>query len=290
MSDSSEISRSLRAERPNLEFLPEKRCDRLMRRSAILVAAMVWLGGCSNTSVSPGPTAGTSNNARSAGYAIANPPEGMTLYSSGRWELSLHKNPILTADQATRIETLLLQGETVEAWTALDPEHTDRATVEQVLHELGTKVGPAAAKEMASNMVRQRRRALTQSILPWTLTSITARDIERLETKLGEFWAKPDERMQKGPSLDPTRASPGAPNHLSDYYIRYAGLLFDGRRLIAGSGVHRSAMSGETVLNPSELGVVMTGARGAADSYFQVLYDADANELIEVAFGSARTF
>jgi len=109
---------------------------------------------------------------------------------------------------------------------------------------------------------------------------VSEADLLAAEQAMAALFAAPDARMAGLIGDLPKRA----PFPLSDYYMRYAGVVQDGRRLVIGKGFHRSGSDAESVLLHPDSGVVVFGG-GAG--YFTLVYDADGRRLLTLSFDCA---
>jgi hypothetical protein len=106
--------------------------------------------------------------------------------------------------------------------------------------------------------------AATRRPAPWTPS---AQDIAAVERALGRLFAKPDARLQglTGPG------TPAAPFPLSRYYLRYTGVVLDGRLLIAARGSFDDP-AGNTV------------TFGAGAQAFRTIYDVATEAIVEFSY------
>lgn len=105
-----------------------------------------------------------------------------------------------------------------------------------------------------------------------------------LEKKLGRLFARPDERMQGLLSRDgsPPRT---APFPLSDYFIRYCGVIRDGKKIIIGQARHRKEGGAASLVVPSDDRVELI-VFGGGSYYYTVSYDSQTEEILTLVYNA----
>jgi hypothetical protein len=120
----------------------------------------------------------------------------------------------------------------------------------------------------------------------WTPDEAT---IAQLEKQLGLLFAHPDARV-KGWLLTRDGSPPRvAPHPLSDYYIRYCGIIQDSTRLVIGKATHRSVADPRFVLRPPRqpgAAYVSEVTGGGGVNLFTATFDADKMNLVELSYNA----
>ena len=101
-------------------------------------------------------------------------------------------------------------------------------------------------------------------------------DVAAVENSINALFAKPDKRLRCLP-MSTEGIFP-----LSDYYMRYAGVLKDGKKLIVGQGFCKFQSDPEEVLQSSGT----LGNWGGGSYYFTVVYNATDKRLVELTYNA----
>lgn len=119
---------------------------------------------------------------------------------------------------------------------------------------------------------------ITRSISEWKMEES---DVSAVENSINSLFAKPDKRMQGWAMCKEVFP-------LSDYYMKYAGVLKDGKKLIIGQGYHKLCSDPKLVLkSPEQDGAVYVEfISGGGSYYFTVVYDAIDKKLVELTYNS----
>lgn len=109
--------------------------------------------------------------------------------------------------------------------------------------------------------------------------------IVRLEQKIGLLFHNPDERMRGTLSRDglPPRS---APFPLSEYFIRYCGVIKDGKKQIVGKATHQSQDGRRTLSRPKEDEVIVLWPSGGGTFFFTVTFDPDTNRILDLSYNA----
>jgi len=104
----------------------------------------------------------------------------------------------------------------------------------------------------------------------------TEADVAIVESELALLFAKPHERFKEKRDA-----------RLSEYWVRYYGVVRDGKRLIVGEGTHVSQTDLATFeqMN-SKPDTVLLPPYGGGRMHFTVIYDVDQKKSISVQFNA----
>ena len=138
-------------------------------------------------------------------------------------------------------------------------------------------------KKSAGHVIAPSARSigLLETAGEWTPSET---DITQLEIAIGRLFAHPDHRLRGALTRD--HKPPGhAPFPLSDYYVKYAGIVRDGKRLIIGKASHRGERTAAQALtlstpNPNGDEIVVLGVFGGGTLFFTVTYDPTERAIV----------
>jgi hypothetical protein len=109
--------------------------------------------------------------------------------------------------------------------------------------------------------------------------------VATLEEKIGRLFARPDARLQGllARSGSPSRK---APFPLSDYFIRYGGVIKEGKQVIIGKASHRNVGSAARALTVPSGDTFELEAFGGGSYYFTVSYDPQAEKILALIYNA----
>jgi hypothetical protein len=112
-----------------------------------------------------------------------------------------------------------------------------------------------------------------------------AAQIARLEKEIGRLFDRPDKRMTgvfTRNGLPPKKA----PLPLSDYFVRYCGVIKDGKKLIVGKASHRLVGDAGRILSIPDEHIVELPPFGGGTAFFTVTFDLETNRILNLAYAS----
>lgn len=109
--------------------------------------------------------------------------------------------------------------------------------------------------------------------------------VARLEREIGRLFDHPDKRMRGTLTRDglPPRK---APFPLSDYFIRYCGVLKDGKKLIVGKASHRSVSAAGRALRIPDRDTLELSPFGGGTYFFTVTFDPDTTRISDLSYNA----
>lgn len=144
-------------------------------------------------------------------------------------------------------------------------------------------------KKSAGHVIAPSARSigLLETAGEWTPTET---DVAQLEIAIGRLFAHPDQRL-RGVFTRDKKPPRHAPFPLSDYYVKYAGIVRDGKRLIIGKASHRGERTAEQALamptpNPNGEEPTVLDVFGGGTRFFTVTYDPAARAIVFLNYNS----
>ncbi len=106
-----------------------------------------------------------------------------------------------------------------------------------------------------------------------------------VEHSVNDLFAKPDKRMQGHMEKIPEKI----PFPLSDYYMRYEGVIKNGKKLIVGNAFHKSDSDPKEILKLPDNPKVRMFVKcwGGGSRFFTVVYDVVDKRLVELTYNSS---
>ena len=144
-------------------------------------------------------------------------------------------------------------------------------------------------KKSAGHVIAPSARSigLLETAGEWTPSET---DITQIEIAIGRLFARPDQRL-RGMLTRDKKPPRHAPFPLSDYYVKYAGIVRDGKRLIIGKASHRGDRTAAQALalpTPNSNGdeTVVLGVFGGGTLFFTVTYDPATRAIVVLDYNA----
>lgn len=144
-------------------------------------------------------------------------------------------------------------------------------------------------KKSAGHVIAPSARSigLLETAGEWTPSET---DITQLEIAIGRLFARPDQRLRGALTRD-QKAPRYAPFPLSVYYVKYAGIVRDGKRLIIGKASHRGERTAGQALalpapNPNGEVPIVLDAFGGGTHFFTVTYDPATRAIVVLDYNA----
>lgn len=109
--------------------------------------------------------------------------------------------------------------------------------------------------------------------------------VARLEKEIGRLFDHPDKRMWGALTRDGLPPQK-APFPLSDYFIRYGGVIKDGKKLIVGKASHRSISAAGRALSIPDRDTLELPPFGGGTFFFTVTFDPDTNRISNLSYNA----
>ncbi len=109
--------------------------------------------------------------------------------------------------------------------------------------------------------------------------------VARLEKAIGRLFDRPDKRLLGAFTRDGSPPQK-APFPLSDYFIRYCGVIKDGKKLIVGKASHRSISTADRALSIPDPETVELPPYGGGTHFFTVTFDPDTDRIISLSYNA----
>lgn len=109
--------------------------------------------------------------------------------------------------------------------------------------------------------------------------------VARLEREIGRLFDLPDRRMRGVLTRDglPPRK---APYPLSEYFVRYCGIVKEGKKLIVGKASHRSISDPGRALSIPDRETVELSPFGGGTFFFTVTFDPATTTISDLSYNA----
>ena len=109
--------------------------------------------------------------------------------------------------------------------------------------------------------------------------------VARLEKEIGRLFDHPDRRMRGVLTRDglPPRK---APYPLSEYFVRYCGIIKEGKKLIVGKASHRSISEPGRALSIPDRETVELSPFGGGTFFFTVTFDPATTTISDLSYNA----
>jgi hypothetical protein len=109
--------------------------------------------------------------------------------------------------------------------------------------------------------------------------------VARLEKEIGRLFDHPDRRMSGVLTRDglPPRK---APYPITDYFVRYCGIIKEGKKLIVGKASHRSISDPGRALSIPDRETVELSPFGGGTFFFTVTFDPATTAISDLSYNA----